>query len=203
MLKDFLPRYPPLRLDHLERLTDSVGILQHATHSVPDPRHGYSIDDQARALIATLQHANLAGNRHAPKSAYIYMSYLRFAATFDGGFHNFLSFSRTWIDEKGSEDAHGRAMWALGYATRFGIDGGLAAAAAQLFDDGTTLLEQLSWSRAWAFSLFGLYHRLKAEPSGKLLRIAGTLADRLVEQFDRTAATGWQWFDDELTYCNA
>jgi hypothetical protein len=203
METEYLPVYPPPHFDHLERLTDDTGIIQHALHSVPDPIHGYSIDDQARALIVVLAHANLSGAKRAPRLAYTYMSYLRLAANSDGSFHNFLSYNRDWLDEQGSEDSHGRALWALGYAMRFGIERGMMQAAGDLFDVGKARIEQLRWPRSWAFSLFGIYHRLKAAPDEGLLTLAHTLAERLVECYDASSSPEWLWFEDTLTYCNA
>ena len=202
MLTDYLPVYPPLRLDHLERLTDDTGIIQHALHSVPDPRFGYSIDDQARALIVSLAHARLSGSQRTPRAAYTYLSYLRLAANPDGTFHNFLSYGRQWRDEIGSQDSYGRALWALAYATRYGLDRGLAGAALELFDDAIGHAGEMDAPRTWAFTLFALSHRLAVEPDGALLVLARTLADRLVACYDAHAAPEWRWFEDELTYCN-
>ncbi|MDB5057059.1 MAG: glycosyl transferase family protein, partial [Chloroflexi bacterium] len=200
---DYLPVYPPLHLDHLERLSDSTGIIQHALHSVPDPTHGYSIDDQARALIVHLAHAHFTGANHPAPLAYTFMSFLRHAANPDGTFHNFLSYSRQWLDEQGSEDSHGRALWALGYATRYGIERGMIGAAADLFDVGKAHIDSLRWPRSWAFSLFGVYHRLKAAPDDDLQSVARTLAGKLVDCFEVASGPDWLWFEDELTYCNA
>ena len=198
-----LPTFSPLRLDYLELLTDDTGITQHAVHGVPDRRHGYSIDDQARALIAVLTHARLVGATRAPNAAYLYLAYLRHAATDTGWFHNFLSYARTWVDERGSDDCYGRAMWALGYTQRFGMDRALVGAAADLFNAQVGQLEALRFPRSQAFAMFGLYHRLTCEPSSRLLAILETLADRLAERFESTEDPGWRWFEDGLTYCNA
>jgi hypothetical protein len=203
MDRDYLPLYPPLRLDHLERLTDDTGIIQHALHSVPDPLHGYSIDDQARALIVVLAHARQAGHQRAPRAAYTYMSFLRNASNADGTFHNFLSYGRHWLDDRGSHDSHGRALWALGYASRFGIERGLAGAALEMFDTSVGYVEKLAWPRSWAFALFGLYHGYKASRDDGLLTLVRDLADKLVDAYEATASADWQWFEGELTYCNA
>jgi len=203
MQTEHLLRYPPLRLDHLERLTDSTGVLQHALHAVPDPRHGYSIDDQARALIVVLAHAGVSGLQRAPRAAYTYLSYIGFAETPHGSFHNFLSYNRTWLDEHASADAHGRALWALGYASRFGIDRGLADAASDLFDQAAAGVSLSPWIRPWAFTIFGLYHRIQARPDASLSGLLQTLANQLVGRFDATAGPTWRWFEDVLTYCNA
>ncbi len=198
-----LPTFPPLRLDYLERLTDDTGIVQHAVHAVPDRRHGYSIDDQARALIAVLAYARLSGATGAPPTAYVYAAYLRHAAIASGWFHNFLSYARVWVDERGSEDCYGRAMWALGYTQHSGLADGLVGAAAELFTLQSSPLESLQFPRSQAFALFGLYYRLRSAPDDHLLSSALLLADRLAEQFETHATEDWLWFEDRLTYCNA
>jgi hypothetical protein len=195
--------FPALRLDHLERLTDGTGIMQHALYSVPDPLHGYSVDDQARALIAVLAHARLAGAAQPPPRAYTYLAYLRYAAMSEGRFHNFLSYDRQWLDDGGGEDARGRALWALGYAARHGLDQGLRDAAATLLVDGLVAMRSLRAPRAWAFTIFGLYHYLKYRPEPALQSLLCDLANRLATCYERTAAPDWPWFEDRLTYCNA
>ncbi|HZS88165.1 MAG TPA: hypothetical protein VFE42_11835 [Chloroflexota bacterium] len=195
--------FPALRLDHLQRLTDETGVMQHALYSVPDPLHGYSIDDQARALIAVLAHARLAGDALPPPAAYTYLSYLRYAAMGEGRFHNFLSYSRRWLDDGSGEDARGRALWALGYAARHGLEQGLREAAASLFADALVAVRSLGAPRAWAFSIFGLYHYLQQSREPAPLSLLRELAGRLVDRYERTAAPDWPWFEDRLTYCNA
>ena len=203
MQTEYDPVYHPFHLDHIERLTDDTGIMQHATFSVPDPRHGYSIDDQARALMVVLAHTNAARSAYAPKAAYTYTAYLQYAATQSGWFHNFLSFGRAWLDERGSDDCYGRAMWALGYAQRFGVERGLTGAAAELFSAQARQLESLTWPRSQAFALFGLYHRLQVESSAYLLGTVHVLANQLADRFDAASSPDWLWFEDTLTYCNA
>src|SRR5579875_1655567 len=150
--------YLPFRLDHLSRMTDDTGVMQHAVYSVPDRCHGYSVDDQARALMVLVAHARRAQQPLA-RAAYTYLAYLRYAATEDGGFHNFLGYDRRWLDVKGSDDAHGRVLWARAHAARFAPDQGVAAAAAQLFERGRQGIGRLGFPRSWAFALFALYHR--------------------------------------------
>jgi hypothetical protein len=193
---------PPLRLDHLDRLTDCTGIIQHAYHAVPDPHFGYSIDDQARALIVVLNHTRLAGLPRSPRAAFTYLSYLRHALNPDGTFHNFLSYDRRWRDERGSNDAQGRALWSLAYAARYAREQAVAQAALDLFDHGLRQAQALEAPRAWAFTLVALYHRLQIQPDAALLDLVHDLAERLVTCYEAAATDSWQWFEVSLTYCN-
>jgi hypothetical protein len=183
-------------------MTDSTGIIQHGYHAIPDPTFGYSIDDQARALIVVLQHARLAGLPDTPRTAFTYLSYLRYAAQPDGTFHNFLSYDRRWLDERGSEDAQGRILWSLAYAARFGREQALTRAAEALFTHGLQRVPLLTAPRAWAFILVALYHRLQIGQDTALVSLVHELAGRLVGRFDVTADAHWRWFEDSLTYCN-
>jgi hypothetical protein len=202
MVRDIIPAYPALHLDHLERMTDCTGITQHALHALPDPTHGYSVDDQARALIVALAHANLSGRQRAPRAAYTYLAYLRLAANPDGSFHNFLSYGRQWLDERGSGDAQGRVLWALGYAMRYGLEDGLIGAAGEIFAAAIRATPALGAPRSWSFALFGLYHRLQTGPDSELLALVHDLAGRLVTCYEATASSDWRWFEPHLTYCN-
>jgi hypothetical protein len=130
------------------------------------------------------------------------MAYLRCAATADGSFHNFLAYSRQWLDERGSQDAHGRALWALAYATRHGLDRGLIGAASDLFHAAIEAADAFDAPRAWAFTIFALYHRWHAVHLDSLLSQARRLADRLLAIYEATAGPGWLWFEPTLTYCN-
>ena len=131
------------------------------------------------------------------------MSYLRLASTPERSFRNFLSYSRQWLEERGSEDAHGRALWALGYAVRYGFERGLTGAAGELFDAGMAGIELLRATRSRAFALFGLYHRLHAAPDATLLAVVSRWADALVALYDATTTPDWPWFEAVLTYDNA
>lgn len=196
-------KFPPLRLDHLRRLTDHVGVIQHALYAVPDRRHGYSVDDQARALIAGLSYAHCSGQSRTPASAYTYLAYLRHAANPDGSFHNFLAHDGRWLDERGSEDAQGRTLWALGYAIRYGLDDGFVDAARTLFDGAIQHTYTLRAPRAWSFALVGLYHRLHVAKDPLLVTLVNDLAQCLLLYLEAAATPEWRWFEPRLTYDNA
>ena len=194
--------YPPVALDHLLRMTDDTGIIQHALFAVPDPVHGYSVDDQARALMVAVAHARVDGDARSPRCAFTYLSFLRLAANQDGSFHNFLSFDRRWLDDRGSDDSQGRVWWALAQSARYGREPGFAAAAAKLFETSIAAAYRLQSPRAWANTIFGLYHRQQTSALAGQLALLHDLAGRLVSRYEAVSVPEWQWFEPRLTYCN-
>ncbi len=198
-----LDRIPGFRLDRLKRLTDDTGVVQHALYALPNSHHGYSIDDQARALIVVLKHFNLTGAWESLDLASTYLRFLNYAQLPDGRFHNFLSFDRRWEDAVGSEDSNGRTVWALGYTTLTGVEEDLQMTARTMLLRCYPWLGRLRYLRARAFSILGLYFYLRTEPGDERARgLVRRHADALVAAYERTSAPGWEWFEDCLTYSN-
>lgn len=197
-----MDRYPPLTLDHLHRLTDDVGIIQHAIYSVPDPHHGYSLDDNARALIVALKHHRLSGEVESLDLAYKYLGFIRYAQTPDGRFRNFLAYDRRWLEEEGSEDSYGRALWSLGYAMSSDIPSGLVRAARDIFDAALPWLDSLCSPRARAFALLGLHWRYQALAHEEDLQYLRREADILLQNYRDAARNDWHWYEEYFTYCN-
>jgi len=197
---------PELNLDHLYRMTDSIGIFQHARFSAPNLSEGYCTDDNARALILAVL---LLQMEEAPPRlnglATTYAAFLNDA--FDpktARFHNFLSADRRWLDEQGSEDSHGRAIWALGTTAGRTLDSGAQMTSAQLFAQALPVVTGFTSPRAWAFSLIGIHEYLRQMKGDRQAqRIRNELTQRLVAIFDKVAAPGWTWFEQSLTYDNA
>jgi glycosyltransferase involved in cell wall biosynthesis len=195
---------PQLNLEHLYRMTDSTGIFQHADLTKPNPSEGYCTDDNARALILAVLLRQL---EDAPKRVWAlattYAAFLQYA--FDkktARFHNFLSIGRRWLDEQGSEDCHGRAIWALGSVLGRSPHWSSHKMAQQLFTRALPVVTAFTSPRAWAFSLIGI-HEYRAHVDRLARDIRQDLTERLVALFDRVAAPGWTWFEDSLTYDNA
>jgi glycosyltransferase involved in cell wall biosynthesis len=194
---------PEIKLDHLIRLTDDTGIIQHATCGIPDRRFGYSTDDAARALVVALMHYRRFGDERAEGLATRYLSFLQAAQTPAGHFHNFMSYTRQFLDERGSEDTLGRALWGLGAAVAHGPTEGIRALARDLFERALPCLE-LEHPRAMAYAICGLFHfLLRYEGAVRVRRQLGDLARQLAGQYERSRAPGWLWFGDDLTYANA
>jgi len=199
--------FPLLRLDHMKRLTDDTGILQHAFYTTPDPQHGYTTDDNARALLVALQYSQVAETEAATEEALElacrYLAFLRYAQRPDGHFHNFLAYDRTWLDEAGSEDSQGRAIWSLGYTIANASLPGIRQSAATLIERSLPWLSELRSPRAQAFSLLGLGWAFQAGyQRDRLLALSRLLADRLVAAWEATADEEWPWFEDIIAYSN-
>jgi hypothetical protein len=105
---------PPLKLDHLRHLTDDTGIFQHSIFTIPNYREGYTTDDNARALLVSTLLEEV-GNTEAVDLATRYLAFTWYAFnTETRRFRNFMDYQRNWLEESGSDDSHGRALWALG-----------------------------------------------------------------------------------------
>ena len=197
---------PELNLEHLYRMSDSTGIFQHASFTEPNLREGYCTDDNARALILALLLGQMEETpRRVRTLATTYAAFLSYA--FDPKtkrFHNFLGIDRRWLDEQGSEDAHGRAIWALGTAVGRSRDWSLLMMAEQLFAQALPAVTDFTSPRAWAFSLIGIHECRRRLNGNRLAKDVGQeLTGRLMTIFDKVAEPGWAWFEDGLTYDNA
>jgi glycosyltransferase involved in cell wall biosynthesis len=205
---DSLDQIPDLNTCHLLRMTDDTGMLQHAIYSVPNTREGYTTDDNARALIVSTQ---LDENpKLQSKSAHTdlsrrYLAFLWLAFRSDTGrFRNFLSYERRWLEENGSEDCHGRALWALGSVLGRSGCTGLRGAAGRLFEAAVPAVLTFKSPRAWAFSILGMQAYLDWFPGDRAIQgVRNTLANRLLDIYERSHSSTWHWFEKSLSYSNA
>jgi glycosyltransferase involved in cell wall biosynthesis len=199
---------PPLRLDHIQRMSDSTGILQHALHTAPDYHHGYCTDDNARAfLLFTLldEYGHQTGRQSLARLGTSYLAFLASALNRDTGrFRNFMSYTRQWLEEAGSEDSHGRALWALGTGAARGRHKGLKQLSSTLFDKAMDVAGGFTSPRAWSFSLLGLHEYLKENPDHeKALALSRRLTEQLISLWKQASSPDWPWFEDIATYDNA
>ena len=195
---------PPLKLDHLLRMTDATGILQHAVYMVPNYQEGYTTDDNARALIVSVLLEEL-GHEDALSLASRYLAFVWYAFNAETGrFRNFMSYQREWLEESGSDDSHGRSLWSLG--TVLGRSGlpALRSMAGWLFERALPAIVDMTSPRAWAFALLGLHEYLQRFGGDRMAgQVQETLAGRLLELYQTQSSEGWRWFEQKLTYCNA
>jgi glycosyltransferase involved in cell wall biosynthesis len=196
---------PDLNLAHLHRMSDDTSIFQHAIYSTPDRHHGYCVDDTARALIAALSAYDLTRDESLLPLADTYLSFIHHAFNEPvRRFRNFMGYDRRWLEEVGSEDVHGRAIWALGHAVRHPPHDAVSSLARRLFSMALETVEAFTSPRAWAFTLVGLDDYLACfDGDTHARRVRQTLATRLYEQFVTNADADWPWCEDTLTYDNA
>src|SRR5262245_60396854 len=197
---------PDWRLDHLSRLTDATGIFQHATHTIPNFAEGYCTDDNARALLLTVLLEELGqSGPEVDRLATTYAAFLQ--AAFHRGpkrVRNFMSFDRRWLEEVGSEDSHGRAVWALGTCVGRSQRPDLPAWAAAHFELALPTILEMTSPRTWAFGLLGIQQYLRRFAGDRLAtQIRETLTARLVEHYESNATPDWPWFEDIVAYSNA
>jgi len=203
--RSLLDSPPEVDLRHLMTMTDSTGTLQHAMLTIPDRRHGYATDDNARALLAVVSYYDLQQDESVLDLATTYLAFLRDAFNRSARrFRNFMSYERCWLESVGSEDSHGRALWALGWATAYPPNNGVLEVAAQLFSAGLPILDSLASPRAWAFSLVGIHAYLQRfSGDTQVRRIRRNLAEKLYALFTEHARPDWPWCEETLTYDNA
>jgi hypothetical protein len=195
----------PVKLDHLERMTDCFGLIQHANYSIPDFRTGYTTDDNARALVVALKHHRLYRDRLSRELAYRYLAFLMYAQTPEGRFHNFVSYDRKPIDAVGSEDAFGRAFWALAHVLADPIEGGLSDPAERMLHDALPWIGKLEHPRSRAYCLTGLSWWARSERGDvrRARELARPLADYLMGRYGQHRRPDWEWILPEFTYANA
>ncbi|MGA7746194.1 MAG: hypothetical protein WCC70_14595 [Candidatus Aquilonibacter sp.] len=193
---------PPL--DHVLTLSDDVGIIQHARESIPDRSTGYCTDDVSRALIVMLMRlGHEARDAETLRLASTYLAFLQHAQLPDGSFHNFMSYERAWLDEVGTKDSVGRAMWSLGFAVRNAPRASWRRVCAQMLDRSLNCIAWLEHPRAQAYAMLGLAHACDTEPTPERTAALRELAQSLASLYERERSDAWEWFEPMMTYDNA
>jgi glycosyltransferase involved in cell wall biosynthesis len=202
-----LDRLPAIKLDHLHRMTDHTGIVEHAVFVVPNYPEGYTTDDNARALIVTILLEEFAASTRVASTdlAARYLAFLWLA--FDPitkRFQNSLSYERQWLEPEGSEDSHGRALWGLGTVLGRSKVSGWRGAAGRMFELALPAAVEFKSPRAWAFTLLGLQEYLESFPGDRAaLSASDVLANRLLNAYRAHRTDDWKWFENGLSYSNA
>jgi glycosyltransferase involved in cell wall biosynthesis len=199
------PATPDMQLGHFLSMCDDTGLFQHAVHAVPDRAHGYCVDDNARALLLACA-LNEPGEHPLPA-----IQTARFAAFVQHAwnpdtrrFRNFMGFSRAWLEDRGSEDSHGRTLWALGECTRKDASPSRRRWARTLFAQALPAVESFRSPRASAFTLLGLDAYCAVVPDDRRAEeIRRVLAERLMSGLASVETPDWQWFEEGLAYDNA
>jgi glycosyltransferase involved in cell wall biosynthesis len=196
---------PEMQICHLLSMCDDTGLFQHAVHSVPDRSHGYCVDDNARALLLACALNNPGEQRLSETLTARLAAFVQHAWNPDKRrFRNFMSFDRRWLEDSGSEDSHGRTLWALGECAHSDASPSRRRWAAGLFAEALPTVESFRSPRAWAFTLLGLDAYCAAVPKDSLAECVRTLlADRLISIMSLVETKDWVWFEDGLAYDNA
>ncbi|MDP2807771.1 MAG: glycosyl transferase family 1, partial [bacterium] len=206
-LNEQLAILPGIKLDHLMRMTDYIGIFQHARHNVPNFAEGYCTDDNSRALILTvlLESLGIINPLRLDDLTSRFLGFVRYAwDAKTARFGNFLSFQRNWVDAGFSEDSHGRAVWALGTCIGLSKNQGFSQMAAEIFEQALTPVSSFSSPRAWAFALIGADEYQQRFPGDRAARSRmETLANSLMRLYDENSSDQWKWFEQSLSYDNA
>ncbi len=196
---------PEINLQHLRHLTDDTGLFQHAVYTVPDRAHGYCSDDNARALIVAAMNWQLFKDESILPLFRIYLSFLHHALDRAGGrFRNFLAYERRWTEKVGSEDSHGRSLWALGYSVAYPPDDPLLNLAMRLFKTALPAVTGFTSPRAWAYTILGsLYYLKRFGGDAEVRSLVAQLAGRLAGLHQAEATKEWSWFEVIASYDNA
>ena len=205
-LKVTKPEIPEPKLDHLRLMTDDVGILQHAKFIVPDRTHGYTTDDNARALIVVLMAQDFFSEDHELMAlACRYLSFIHYAFNeTNGRFRNFMGYDRRWLEEKGTEDCHGRSILGLGMTVGLSKSESLTGVAMVVFKQGLPVMTSFESPRAWAFGLVGLHAYLRTfSGDTEVRRIREDLAQKLFHLHRSNATKDWPWLENTVNYANA
>jgi glycosyltransferase involved in cell wall biosynthesis len=196
---------PKMQLGHFLSMCDDTGLFQHAVHSVPDRSQGYCLDDNSRALLLACALNKPGEERLSEALTARLAAFVQHAWNGDTKrFRNFMGFDRRWLEDCGSEDSHGRTLWALGDCARDDATPERRRWATSLFAEALPAAESFRSPRAWAFTLLGLDAYCAAAAEDIFAeRVRHRLARRLISLMSAVETKDWMWFEDGLAYDNA
>ncbi len=199
---------PLINLDHIKRLTTHFGMIQFSKLNQPDIKTGYTLDDNARAMIAMCQHFELTKEPESLKYISIYLDFIKYCLLPEGYFQNYVDENRSFTEQNETTnlaDSNGRAIWALGYLISLQdiLPEKQVKIAEEILDMALQNVSKIHSTRAMAFVIKGLYYRSKKQKSMKDLFAIKQLADRLVQMYRHESGPDWNWFESYLTYANS
>jgi glycosyltransferase involved in cell wall biosynthesis len=199
---------PAIKLDHLKKMTTDIGIIQFSKINQPDINTGYTLDDNARAMIAMCMHYDSTGDIESIKYIWQYLNFIKHCQQPDGGFLNYTDQNNQFTnqnDEVNLEDSNGRAVWALGYLLSLAefLPKEIISVADKTIEKTFLRIDSMHSTRAMAFSIKGLYYYHQTMNSPENLVLIKTLANRLVQMFKHESVKNWVWFESYLTYANS
>lgn len=195
---------PAFDLQYVVRLSDDTGIFQHAKYGVPNRKEGYCLDDNSRALILALMAYQYDKNPEAIRLIPIYLSYIHDMQLDNGNYRNFLSFSRQYLDEEGSDDSFGRTIWSLGYLINAAPNRSFTEFGYELFFKSVPHFKKLTHLRGICNTIIGLSLYLKKNPHDEhIVKELNLLTVKLLAAYKDTKGDDWHWFENHMTYDNA
>jgi len=198
-----IPMLPVINLAHVKRLTDDTGIVQHAKYGIPNLKEGYCLDDNARALLMALMAYRQSKDKEAPELITIYLSFIHYLQRENGNFGNFLSFSRQFLDEYGSEDSFGRTIWALGYLISNAPNDSFKQIGREIYSKSIQYFDKLESLRGISNTIIGIAYYLKdAQEDESQLQLLLSLTSKLVNAYQANRDENWHWFENSISYDN-
>lgn len=205
--EDLRFNFPPIKLDHIKKLTTDFGILQFSKFSQPDPESGYTLDDNARALINMVLYNKVYPDKNTLKLATTYLNFIEGIQQNNGWFDNYKDFEHQLTKqnkEVNLEDANGRALWSLGtvISHRDSLPLEMICQAVKCWDKALKRIDDIKSPRAIAYALKGLYHYYSIYKDEEIKTNIEKLADELLRHYNINSAENWCWYEDYMTYAN-
>ena len=199
---------PLINMNHLKRMTTKTGVIQFSKVNQPDISTGYTLDDNARALVATCMYFQLTDRERSIHNIHKYLRFITECQQSDGSFLNYVDENLNFTEQNGTtnlDDSNGRAVWALGYVRSLTnvLPLEILAEAETALEKALTRFDTVYSPRAMAFAIKGLYYFLQSEKSPENLTLLKTLANRLVKMYKHESDGEWKWFEGYLTYANS
>ncbi len=199
---------PVINLDHLKKMTTNIGIIQFSKINQPDLTTGYTLDDNARAMIAMSMYYKSTGDKECISSIHKYLQFIKYCQLPEGGFLNYTDQNNQFTrqnDDVNLDDSNGRAIWALGYLLSLSeiLPSEIISEANEIIKKTFECIESMHSTRAIAFAIKGIYYYHQTMESPKNLVLIQTLANRLVGMYQFESEKDWEWFEGYLTYANS
>jgi glycosyltransferase involved in cell wall biosynthesis len=211
ILKSSLPikfDYPEIKLDHFKTLTTNSGIIQFSKMDIPDLNSGYTLDDNARALIAICMHYQLFKNKEDLKYIGIYLNFIERCQLAQGTFVNYIDKNDNVHfknDHVNLEDSNSRAVWALGVVISMKdiLPAKIGKKALTCFLKCSQWIKGVHSPRSIGYTIKGLYNYQISIPENQIRTNIEDLADKLITRYDINREKNWEWFEEYLTYANS
>ncbi len=199
---------PTINLSQIKKMTNTFGIIQFSKLNKPDISSGYTLDDNARALIAMCQHYELSLDPKDLTLIQIYLNFIRFCWRSEGYFLNYIDENLKFTNQNSTTnlaDAFGRSIWALGYliSLEATLPPSLVSEANQIYETALIHTKKIHSTRAMAFVIKGIYYHQLTMPSPNDINLIKELTDRLVQMYHHESETNWDWYESYLTYANS